>query len=96
MTSKEAQKRYNKSEKAKMRKFRYSHSDKGQATIRAWNKAHPNYWRDWNIAHPNYHVERYQRLQGEMGYHGDPNLSYPGYRFIKALETAEVVEIKPE
>jgi len=97
MTSKEAYRRYNQSKKGWWRKLRYRNSPKGQETIVAWNKAHPNYYRDWFLAHPHYQMERYHRIQEEYGSHsGDiTGILYVG-RFVRALETAEIVEIKIE
>lgn len=59
-----------------------------------WHKSHPNHYKDWVQAHPLYKVERYHRIQDEAGCHRSMEDFYPAYRFLKALETAEVVEIK--
>ena len=39
--------------------------------------------------------ERYYRIQDSFGRHNGIRDWHPGYRIIRALETAEVVEIKP-
>lgn len=52
----------------------------------------------WLNKHPDYYRERYHKLQneilGETGIFCKPEDFYPAYRFLKALENAEVVEIK--
>jgi len=49
----------------------------------------------WRREHPRYWVERYHRLQDEMGYHGDPNLVYPLHLLMQAFQQPdiEIVEI---
>ena len=71
---------------------RYEHSPKGLARKRRWNQSPQKkaFYHD----HPHYYYERYYRLQDEYGCHSDIVDWYPGYRIIKALENAEVVEIK--
>lgn len=38
--------------------------------------------------------ERYHRIQDEAGCHWGVRSFYPAYRFLKALENAEIVEVK--
>ncbi len=87
MKSRESQRHYNQSEKGKARNLRYEQSEKGLAARKRYTtsgrRAESN--KNW-----------YHRIQDEAGYHRDPRLWYPGYRFLKALqENPEVVEIKP-
>ena len=38
--------------------------------------------------------ENYHQIQDEAGCHIKPRDFYPAYRFLKGLETAEIVEVK--
>lgn len=90
---------YKHSERGRMSQQRYDHSEKGIACdyryratakrreyMKIWNK-------QWRATHPTYMMERYYRIQDEAGCHFKVESFYPAYRFIKSLETAEVVEI---
>jgi len=81
--------------------YRYNHSEKGRARrLRFYNTP-------WGYAHDRekaerailsgesakWHRERYHEIQEEAGCYHCPDTFYPAYRFIKALETAEIVEI---
>jgi len=66
---------------------RYNSSAKGQARRRHYEESHPHrktakYFRD-----------SYHELQELIGTHHDPGVILPAHRLLKALETAEVVEI---
>ena len=71
---------------------RYDHSAKGRARTRRWYHSPKN--KEWWLAHPTYQVDRYHRIQEMASCYQKINIFYPGYRFIKALENAKVVEIK--
>ena len=67
---------------------RYNNSQKGQARSARYEAAHLD-------RQPNsYFTERYHRLQEEMGSHSNPAVILAGLRIIKALETAEVVDLE--
>jgi len=70
---------------------RYDYSEKGEARTR--RQKDTGYGKFWYEMHPSYNREKYHRVQDEAGCHARIDW-YPGYRIIKALETAEVVEIK--
>ncbi len=63
-----------------------------------WQLRHPGYRarvsRRWEAAHPNYRVNRYRKIQDEIGHHSGIQDVYPAYRMLKALQEAETVEIK--
>lgn len=73
-------KHYFATERGREARRRYSHSKAGIA----WRLAHSDYYREW-----------YHRIQDEACHYYPPRTFHLAYRFIKALETAEVVEIKP-
>lgn len=81
-------KRYKYSPKGRTTKLHYRNSEKGQETRARWQENYINSGRNasWKKA-------RYYRLQDEFGCHSHIDNFYPAYRFIKALETAKVVEI---
>lgn len=72
-------------EKALARYRRYNYSEKGRARYRRYDETHPD--------EPGSYMARYHRLQEEMGCHSSPYEVSRGYRILKALEGAEVVEI---
>lgn len=52
------------------------------------------HWDEYLIREAKYNKERYHRIQEEAGCHMRVQDFYPGFRLLKALQTAEVVEIK--
>lgn len=78
--------RYERSEKASLRQKRYDQSGKGRAR-------HERLYARYG-GKGAYEMERYYKIQAEAGYYHHITTFYPGHRFLKALETAEVVEIK--
>ena len=68
-------------------KARYRRTNKGQLKHQAGV-------RKWQNRYPHYKTERYHRLQDEYGCHRGIEDWYPAARLLKALETAEIVEVK--
>lgn len=72
---------------------------------RRWRERHPGlnsirvmeskkrHWSRFLAYQCKYERERYHRIQDKAGCYSDIRDFYPGYRILKALETAEVVEI---
>lgn len=90
--------KYNQSEKGRARQWKHNHSPKGFARndrMRQTEKFRATQERFYakHGGRAAYDRECYHRIQDEAGCHYDPQTFYPGYRFIKALETAEIVEI---
>lgn len=65
---------------------RYNQSCKGR-------QRRKNFFARYDGGKAAYERRDYHRMQEEAGCHMAPRLFYPGYRLLKALETAEVVEI---
>jgi hypothetical protein len=77
--------RYNHSAKGRARSGRYDGSEKGRARHERFYARHGG--------KRAYDMGRYYRIQGEAGCHSHIDSFYPAYRFIKSLESAEVIEI---
>lgn len=100
---KETRKRYDQSEKGKLlaqrRYYKYRHSPKGYATQDRYRKSLNGrvVARAWLTAHPDYQMERYYRQQDEIlaetGIFCTPRDFYPLLGYIKAFETAEIIDI---
>ena len=56
-----------------------------QTRKKRWDK-YLAYWRD-------YQRRRYKEIQDEAGCHMEVRIFYPGFRLLKALTEAEVIEI---
>ena len=90
---------YAKSESVKLAYRRYKQSPKGvMSRYRTEATAHRKKYKQklnerWRMEHTNYYKERYYQIQDEAGCHSEVVSFYPGWRMIKALETAEVVTI---
>ena len=100
------QRRYGSSEKGRATHRRYWQSEKGRVMGRAQSQRYRNTpWgyavlREWVERNTlsgklaEYERERYHRIQDEAGCHSKIGTFYPAYRFLKALENAEIVEVK--
>ncbi len=77
--------RYNHSAKGQARTKRYDLSDKGKMTKANFYAKHGG----MRV----YQMERYYRIQDEAGYHTKINTFYPGFRILRALANAPMVEI---
>lgn len=65
---------------------KYNHTEKGRARHRRGEQGRG--------CRPDYKRELYHRHQEEAGCHMDVRNFLPGYRLIKALQTAEIIEIQ--
>lgn len=80
---------------------RYNHSEKGRARNRRyyntpWGYAYRRERHEEEILSgesARWQRERYYQIQDEAGCHRGIGDFYPGYRIIKALQSAEVVDI---
>ena len=79
--------RYNHSPKGIIRNYKYRATEKRREHERHYNKVRC-------LRQLDYKRELYQRMQDEAGLHIGVNRNYFLFRFLKALEYAEVVEIK--
>jgi len=85
MTSKEAHRHYNESSKGRARRLRYEQSERGKEVRGLYIES----GRSAEVQR-----ERYHYLQDYYGCHHAVRDWLPAYRFIEALQDAEVVEIK--
>ena len=77
--------RYKHTPKGIVARLRFDHSEKRKMIQERFYAKHGG--------QATYEVGNYHRIQEEAGCHWDVPIFYPAYRFIKALENAEVVEI---
>lgn len=74
----------------KQRRWRERHP--GLHTIRV-AESRKRHWDDYLARERKRQPTRYRRIQDEAGCHTRVRDFYPGFRLLKALETAEVIEI---
>ncbi len=90
--------RYNCKVCSLLERWRYVSSPGGHATTAKYHlsgryKLYQQCYYDKHGGENVYRKELYHRHQDEMVYHGDPRVFYPAYRFLVALQEAEVIEI---
>lgn len=73
----------------------YNQSAKGQARYKRYSERHPDRVEasKYKYDSSGHRREHYHKIQDEAGCHMAVGDFYPGFRFLRALEGAEVIEI---